>query len=304
MGCNKLIIVVLLLFFILGGAADWDEYTKSFEQHYDISPGCTLSISIGDGNIEIEGWQNTEMQIEAKMTVWASSKKEAEKMFDRLNIRKRDQRASITYKPSRLPRGETQIQCDGVVVRRGARVDCKIFVPNESNLDLNLDDGVVSIEGIEGEVVIDGYDIDVISKRVKADRFEIDSDDGDIEIVDFNGRAEIHSDDTDVLLKEVTSSRLYISTDDGSIDVETTIETGGRYEFRTDDGDITLTIPDDAATRISVRKDDGRFESELPILLQGSMSAHHIEGVIARDEALISISTDDGDITIRKWSRE
>lgn len=304
MGYSKLIIVVLLLALVFGGALDWDEYTKTFEEHYNVSPGCELVISIGDGDIEIEGWQNDEMQIEAKMTVWAPSKKEAEEMFERLNIRKRNQKVSITYKPSRLSRTETRVQCDGVVVRRGSRVDCKIFLPEETNLDFNIDDGVVSIEGIEGRVVIDGDDIDVVSERVKSDKFEIDSDDGKIEIVDFDGKVRINSDDTDVLLKEVASTSLYISTDDGSINVETTIESEARYEFKTDDGDITLVIPDDAAARISVRKDDGRFESELPILLQGSMSTHHIQGVIARDEAAIYISTDDGDITIKKRTKE
>jgi hypothetical protein len=304
MGYSKLIIVVLLLTLVFGGALDWDEYTKSFEERYDVSPGCELVVSIGDGDLEIEGWQNDEIQIEAKMTAWASSKKEAEEMFERLNIRKRGQRVSVTYKSRRLPRAETRVQCDGVVVRRGSRVDCKIFLPEEADLDFDLDDGVVSIEGIEGKVIIDGDDIDVISERVKADKFEIDSDDGDIEIVDFDGNVKISSDDTNVLLKEVTSPSLYISTDDGSINAETTIETEGKYEFKTDDGDITLAIPDGAAARISVRKDDGRFESELPILLQGSMGTHHIQGVIARDEAAIYISTDDGDITIKKRTKE
>ena len=304
MSYNKLILVLLLLALILGGSVSWDEYTRTFEQQYDVVSGCKLLVAVGDGNIEVSGWTNSKVQIEAKLTVWAPSKGEAERMFARLNIKGQEQRVSITYTPCTLPGRGTEIQCNGVVVRRGAQINCKVFVPNESNLDLSLDDGIVSIKEVDGEVVIDGDDIDVVVERVKCDRFEIDSDDGDIEIVDFSGEVEIRSDDTDVLLKEVKSPNLYISTDDGSIDVETTIEKNGRYSFRTDDGDITIAIPDDAATRISIRKDDGRFESEFPILLQGSMDPHYIEGVIARDEARISISTDDGDVTIKRWTKE
>ena len=292
-------VTMLMLLVLLGYSGK--KYTKTFESSYDIGEGCKLYVVVEDGNIEIEGWDNNKVEIKGELSVWARSKELAESMFERLDIRKAGKSVHLVYKPYRSEALEAEeLRCGGTVIRKGAEINCKVFVPIRSDIELKLDDGIISIKRTNGDINIHADDVEVSVDSVSCDKLEIANDDGEIEITNVRGEISIETEDTDVRLRDVRSLQSTVVTDDGEIDVAIVIQKGGKYKFVTDDGDIIVRLPADTRTGIVVQKDDGQFESELPILIHGSIEPHRITGVIGEEAANIYILTDDGNVFIKK----
>ena len=289
-------VTMLMLLVLLGYSGK--KYTKTFESSYDIGEGCKLYVAVEDGNIEIEGWDNDKVEIKGELSVWATSKDLAESMFERLDIHKAGKSVHLVYKPYRVEAEE--LRCGGTVIRKGAKMNCKVFVPISSDIELKLDDGIISIKRTNGDINIHADDVEVSVDSVSCDKLEIANDDGEIEITNVRGKISIETEDTDVRLRDVQSLQSTVVTDDGEVDVAIVIQKGGKYKFVTDDGDIIVRLPADTRTGIVVQKDDGQFESELPILIHGSIEPHHIMGVIGEEAANIYILTDDGNVFIKK----
>lgn len=114
----------------------------------------TLTIDTRIGDVDVEGWDNPKLTVEAEKLVTAGSEKKAERLYRRVQVklagRDRDIHLSTIY-PSRRPwrpfRGESRLT-----------VNLTIKMPYDANLRMKCVDGDVTISGITGLVnLLDNY---------------------------------------------------------------------------------------------------------------------------------------------------
>ncbi len=145
----------LTLFFVLAvcvlpTAARADEFSKV--SHYSVrmfSYGL-LTIDARMGDIQIEGWDNPRLEIEAEKVVQAGSEAKAKPLYERLKISLQGQDKNVLlrtiYPPRRLWRpfrGESKLS-----------VNFRIHMPYDANLRLKCVDGDVRVRGLVGHQMI------------------------------------------------------------------------------------------------------------------------------------------------------
>jgi hypothetical protein len=146
--CPSCFLALLLVVFPSGLRAD--EFSKV--SHYSVrmfSFGL-LTIDTRMGNIEIEGWDNPRLEIEAEKVVRAGSEAKAQRMYGRVKIvllgQDKDVRLRTLYPPRRLWRpfrGESKLS-----------VNFRIRMPFDANLRLKCVDGDVRIRGVVGNQMV------------------------------------------------------------------------------------------------------------------------------------------------------
>jgi hypothetical protein len=127
-----------------------DEYSKV--QHYSVrmfSYG-TLSLDTRTGDIDIEGWDDPRLSIEAETVVRAGSEKKAQGLYGRVQVhlqgRDHQIRVSTLYPKRRLWRpfrDESQLS-----------VNFTIKMPYDANLKLKCVDGDVTVGGLTGVEIL------------------------------------------------------------------------------------------------------------------------------------------------------
>lgn len=139
----------LTLLLIPAGLAG-DEYSQV--QHYSVrmfSYG-TLTMETRTGDIQVEGWDNPRLSVEAEKVVRAGSEKKAEQFYPRVGIalEGRDHQIRLrTVYPSRRPwrpfRDESRLS-----------VNFTVKMPYDANLRLKCVDGDVTISGLTGREIL------------------------------------------------------------------------------------------------------------------------------------------------------
>ena len=136
-----------------------DDFRKV--EHYSVrmfSYG-TLTIDTRVGDIEVEGWDNPRLSVEAEKLVTAGSPRKAETLYGRVQVQLEgsDHQVKLsTMYPSRRPwrpfRGESRLT-----------VNLTIKMPYDANLRLKCVDGDVTVSGITGQLyLLDNYgDVEV-----------------------------------------------------------------------------------------------------------------------------------------------
>ncbi len=127
-----------------------DEFTKT--SHYSVrmfSYGL-LTIETRMGDIQVEGWDNPRLEIEAEKVVEAGSEAKAKPLYERVQIslQGQDKRVLLRtiYPPRRLWRpfrGESKLS-----------VNFRIRMPYDANLLLKCVDGDIRVRGLTGNQVI------------------------------------------------------------------------------------------------------------------------------------------------------
>lgn len=146
--CLALLSVFVLL--LSPAALSGDEYSKV--QHYSVrmfSYG-TLTVNTRMGDVDVEGWDDPRLSIDAEKVVRAGSEKKAEKSYGRIQVHLagRDHRIEIsTIYPPRRPwrpfRDESKLS-----------VNFTIKMPYDANLKLNCVDGDVTVNGLTGSELL------------------------------------------------------------------------------------------------------------------------------------------------------
>ncbi|MBZ5562832.1 MAG: cell wall-active antibiotics response protein [Acidobacteriia bacterium] len=143
-------LIFLLAVCLLPASLRADEFSKT--SHYSVrmfSYGL-LTIDARMGDIQIEGWDNPRLEIEAEKVVQAGSEAKAKPLYERVQVSLQGQDKKVllrtVYPPRRLWRpfrGESKLS-----------VNFHIRMPYDANLLLKCVDGDVRVQGLTGNQVI------------------------------------------------------------------------------------------------------------------------------------------------------
>jgi hypothetical protein len=123
-----------------------DEFSQTSQHKVCLFSFGTLTVDTRTGDLDIRAWDEPYVEVIAEKVVRASSEKEAQKLYPRIQVHLEGQDKTVrleTIYPSRRPwrpfRGESKLT-----------VNYHIRLPYDSNLVLKCVDGDVKISGLAG----------------------------------------------------------------------------------------------------------------------------------------------------------
>jgi len=179
--------------------------------------------------------------------------------------------------------------------------DCKNLTLKTKDGDTTLQTGEVS-----NELFIDSQFGNIEINHVKADKYRFEKRDGDIDLDHITGVVTANAKFGDITISHGTNITLSITTQDGNVSVSGSLNPTTNHIIQTKYGDVTLTIPQNSNFNLNVETRFGEFTSEIPINItigpdsptNNDKSQGIWDGQMNGGGALISISTQDGDINL------
>ena len=290
---------LFILFFLFitipsTGASREETIDKTFQ--IDGTLPVDFEFLDNDGDVHFTTWDRDEVHILIHKEIRSVNGRRSERLLEETKVEVSQHNNTIRVRV-RYPRirGFAFITDSGRV-----KVISEIKIPAKANLDCRLDDGDITIEGTDGKLYLKADD-GTIRVAGAQGSIEGDTDDGRIILEDFSGQATLDSDDGDILLSG-NFSTLDLESDDGDIRVKNLADSSmdKNWLIKTDDGDVDIYFTEDFSADLHINTDDGRIDSQLPIVFKKITSKKDLSGKINDGGYLISIKTDDGDITLKE----
>ena len=162
------------------------------------------------------------------------------------------------------------------------RVDFTITVPVNTEIDVGVGSGAVTIEGARAGGRATAAAGDVTLRDVSGD-FTGGTGVGDIAITNSSGSFQF-------------------TTGSGGITFEGELTPDGLNELETGVGDVTVTIPDDNGIALDVSVSDGSVSTEFAVADQPAGSPGRLSGTVGDGGAQLSIVVGVGSVDIRAAS--
>jgi hypothetical protein len=255
------------------------------EKVFLVSKNPNLLLTNYSGVISIKSWQNSEIKavcIKHSQNVEIDTESSGNKV--RISTHVLDKLAS----PEK------------------AKVDYQIFVPEESNVQVQSNMGSVVIENVKGEVTVDVVDAPVsvvgvtgyINAKSLGSKLEVSQSKGIIQTNTVSG---------DIVFTKLDSNNVTALSTLGNIFYEGDFIGGGKYNFSTNEGLISIHCPDQASVEWDARTVKGGIESDLPIKSKNHHTVSRnlngrqaLFGTLNSGDATVQLSTFSGKIRIRR----
>ena len=200
------------------GQSDRERHCLTLTAEFD-DPGRLIVDGGNNGGVSVEGWSRDVVEVRAKVWANAGSTARAEEITDEIRLRMQDGR----------------LTADGPDTgrRESWGVSWEVMVPRDSDLDIDTQNGGISVAEVDGRV------------RFRA----------------VNGGVHLTSVAGDVVGR-TTNGGLHVELDGRrwqgeGLDVETT------------NGGITLAVPEGYSARLETGTVNGGFDLDFPVTVQG-----------------------------------
>ncbi len=233
----------------------WDD--NDYRQHCEVRdstmPAGPLTVDAGDnGGITVEAWDRNEIRVRAVVRGSARTDERARELANGVQVQSGGGRVSATG-PDRTDR------------REWWSVSYRINVPRKNDLDLNANNGGISITGVSGNV-----------------RF--DTTNGGVRLTDLAGRVNG-------------------STRNGGLTVNLGGDRwdGDGIDVQTSNGGVTLAVPEGYNAQLETRTVNGGFRSDIPLTIQGELSTRRgISTQLGSGGPTVSVRTTNGGVKIAR----
>jgi hypothetical protein len=227
--------------FVLSLPASADDWSKT----YTLTGKPDLQVETSDANIHVSTWDQSTMEARVTTTRYKIGEH---------GIRiEEHQTGNSVQLYVRYPH-EVCIVC----VHRGGRVDIKIHMPREGNVNLHTGDGKIDVSGLKGEMELHSGDgsenLDGVEGKLRAS-----AGDGHITA---NGRFD----------------ELNLKSGDGHITVHAAPGSAlaAGWNVQTGDGKVSMEIPGDLAADIDLHTGDGHIDLDLPLTTEGRIRQNEV----------------------------
>jgi len=201
------------------------------------------------------------------------------------------------------------------------RVDYDIHVPTWIHLDISGINNDVSVDGVDGDVVVEtvrgGVQVKggkgLVSLRsleggVRTEgargRVQASSVNDGVVVLDAVGEVVANTVNGNILLDRVVSDLVEASSANGDLIWDGNFKKTGRYQFGTHNGDILVVTQDRPNATVSVQTFSGDFESTFPVELRGSRGGQNMRFTLGDGSALVDFESFQGAIRLLKAGSE
>lgn len=235
---------------------DNDDTYRHCEVREQRLPAGPLAVDAGqNGGIRVEGWDGSDILVRAVVQTSARDEADAKRLAGDVEIRAGGGRVSATGPERTSGR------------REWWSVNYRISVPRNTNLDLNANNGGITIASVAGTI-----------------RF--DTTNGGVRLIDLGG--------------EVNGR-----TRNGGLRVALggTAWEGAGLDVETSNGGVTLAIPEPYNAQLETRTVNGGFRFDYPLTLTGELAPRRgISTTIGAGGAPVRVRTTNGGVRIERRS--
>ena len=175
-------------------------------------------------------------------------------------------------------------------------VDITITAPVSTDMELEISNGAIELNGIEGTGTLRTSNGEIVLENVKGD-FEGRTSNGKIEVDTLEGTAFLRTSNGGLDLKGVTGE-VDAETSNGGISYSGDMIAGGDNRLITSNGNVDVELLGTPSIELDASTSNGDITSELPITAT-TTGDDHLVGTIGDGEADLHIKTSNGDVTIR-----
>lgn len=280
---------------------------ENFHETFDVEKGDRLYLEHGDGDVTILPWDKDIIDIKVHYSANTNFIGIGGKITFDVEFSQRGNEVQVIEK-------ETHSIKIGIGNFRENDYTYKIYAPEYIILDLNGDDGDVSIEDWSGEMSIDLSDGQIELDNINNDKTEIKIEDGDLKMKRIEAEVLIECDDGNIFIENCRSNDCQIEIADGDIKIR---KSEGEFELNSDDGDIDIYNLNDCQLNITsndgdtkirqasgdfeIRSDDGNidiFDSQANRLHISTNDGDVEVELLKSDDVDFNIQTDDGRVTL------
>jgi len=253
---------ILLLISVATIAHSTSTYTREFKKTVDFKPNGIVEVKTTNGKIDLTSWDKNSVQIEAEIKVKASSRREAERILDKVEILIDQSAERLSIEPDYPKRHSGDSFWDWVLGSESRPVvNFTIKVPEQTDLYLRSTNGHVNVTDIEGEAVLKTTNGGIEAEYMK----------GSVDANTTNGSISVY---------------LTQFSDDDRIDLNTT------------NGSIKLYLPSDVKADVKASTVNGSIRTDFPMTVQGKILRKRLDGEINGGGGIIELSTVNGSISI------
>jgi DUF4097 and DUF4098 domain-containing protein YvlB len=304
---------------------------KDYHETFAVAPGHRLVLVHGDGDVTIAPWDRDDLDVTVRyrssitrvgagkppsFSVDFSQEGSTVRVVGEEHIGttiglliRHDREYTYSIKaPAYL-----QLQLDGEdgdVSISGWRSDIDIDLDDgditlrdieKAELSVKVEDGDLSLRGFSGRLSVQGEDGDMSLVQVRLDDCRLAAADGDIAILDGEGDLHLETEDGRIDLRDMRLGRLVASTEDGDVDLHLIHARDLDLDLRTEDGDVEVDLPQEIiGATFDVRNDEGHIDLDLPSAKIEAEQEEHVSGRLGDGSGRIHIRTDDGTVRMRE----
>lgn len=289
------IAVVALLILALPLLAE--EMDRTFEHSFDVQKGAILHLAHGDGDVDIEPWDEDRIDVRVRFRHDVKGWKigGGEDSFD-VRFRQVDEHVYVEEQ-----RDSNMILVFGASINR--EYTYTIRAPHWVRLDIEGDDGDVEIANWRADVDLSSDDGDVRLMDCEDARFDLRLQDGDLTVSRCSGQFDVELSDGNVDFRRVTTQALQLLVEDGDVDLDLLAVGAVDWELELDDGDLTLEFPAGLDAELELETDEGRIRTS-GFEEDGRRREHRLSARLGDGSGRILARSEDGDLSIRQLGGE
>ncbi|MBM3734684.1 MAG: DUF4097 domain-containing protein [Acidobacteria bacterium] len=245
-----------------------DAVTEEFRKELDLDPGGRLTLENANGSIEVIGWDQNRVDIQA--TKFAKTKADLDDL--KIDVHKSADVVEVrTIRPESWNRR----------ARGGVRY--RIRVPRKTRLDrIQNTNGAVTAQSIESPVRLRSTNGTIKVAGVRGEA-ELNTTNGRVELADFRGSAAISTTNGGIHATGITG-RLTASTTNGPIEISAQdLEAGQVHRLRSTNGSVNLELNGGKTGDVEVSTTNGRVKLRLPSNINARLRANTSNGHISTE---------------------
>lgn len=213
--------LALLCGIALSGMEGKAQPSRSLTETVDLRPGGEVEINVVSGRVVVTTWERSAVEMQARIDG------ETAEEIENIEIQAEGSESRVTIEAEGQDAGDIGFfTLLGFGQSSGPETNYRLQVPATASLSITSESAPIEVEGLEGDVVIEGA-----SSPIRLDEVA-----GDVRVATFSGSLE-----ADKVQGSITFATF---SGDARVQIATI---AGRSQFASFSGDVHLTIPSDAA---------------------------------------------------------
>jgi DUF4097 and DUF4098 domain-containing protein YvlB len=215
---------------------------------FDVGSGSAFKIDVPDADRVLK--RGSANQIEIEIQLGAREMGQARARYDAMNFRASQNGDHVSLEADHTNSTFSWKNSGGF------QVVISVSLPADLDMEIETDDGDVSVEAVSGKLELRTSDGDVHVGVASGPEAIITSSDGDIVVDELDSpTSKITTSDGDIRARRIVSGEVRIGTSDGDIRID---DVGGTVSARSSDGDISVEA--DVFQELSLQTADGDIE--------------------------------------------
>lgn len=276
------LIAATLLSVLATGAAQTDTAIT-------VTPGTRLNVFNFGGQVQVSAWRENRVRIRAEHPPMV-----------RVEIQRKGPALLVTSRARELP---------------ARTVNYQIQVPRWVGINISGINNDVSVDGVDGDVVVEtvrgGVNVKggkgLISLRSMEGNVRVEGAHGRVQassvndgvvVLDAVGEVVASTVNGNIVLGRVVSNLVEASSANGDLIWDGDFSKSGRYQFGTHNGDILVVTRDRPNATVSVETFSGDFESSFPVELRGTRRGQGMNFTLGDGSAVLDFESFQGAIRL------